>query len=359
MDKQTSAFLDCARWVAAFFVVFHHTAHLLTRSRAFLTELGHPAVVVFFVVSGYLVGGSTLAKWKSRGVDLVGYSVARFSRIYIVLVPTLLFGLTLDSIGLSRFDIYSHLGALHIGSLNDIVPRISVRAFIGNALMLQGTASDVLGSNGPLWSLAYEWWYYCLFAMIAGGLFLEGGRRYLAWACAVPLLAILAVLNPKLLIWGLLWLVGVAAYFVRIRVPPLLAALAFLVSLIVWQALPYGSIGQELARDSIVALGFCAILLSNVRVPFPKLHERMAGFSYSLYLVHFPAMLFLTASLRLEVGASHWGAVAVLIVCLYAVAYAFFLVTERNTNTLRSLLSRYVSKLRVDNSGRIAEPETA
>jgi peptidoglycan/LPS O-acetylase OafA/YrhL len=35
--------------------------------------------------------------------------------------------------------------------------------FVGNLLQLQTIVVSSLGSNGPLWSLANEWWYYVLF----------------------------------------------------------------------------------------------------------------------------------------------------------------------------------------------------
>jgi peptidoglycan/LPS O-acetylase OafA/YrhL len=150
------------------------------------------------------VGGTTLAKWRDRGVDLLGYSAARFSRIYIVLVPALALGYLLDTLGLRYFDAYAHLGSLNIGSLDNVEPRLGVKQLVGNFLMLQGTATEVLGSNGPLWSLAYEWWYYCLSCSSRAAPCREASRATCLWRVAVPLLVLL---NKYILLWGLLWLV--------------------------------------------------------------------------------------------------------------------------------------------------------
>ena len=339
MNKSTSTFLDCARWLAAFFVVFGHAAHMLIPDRYFLTELGHCAVVVFFVVSGYLVGGTTLAKWRDRGVDLVGYSAARFSRIYIVLVPALALGYLLDTLGLRYFDAYAHLGSLNIGSLDNVEPRLGVKQLVGNFLMLQGTATEVLGSNGPLWSLANEWWYYCLFLFIAGGALSRGVARYMLWACAVPLLVLL---DKNLLLWGVLWLAGLGAYFIRWRMPTLVGAAAFIASLVVWQLMEHQ---YALLRDAIVAVGFCALLLSKIEVPFAKLHEPMAAFSYSLYLIHFPLMLMICALFGWRLGASSALYIPILVVAVYVLSYGFARLTEKHTNVLRSWLLRTYAKI--------------
>jgi hypothetical protein len=55
-----------------------------------------------------------------------------------------------------------------------------------NAFFLQTIAGPTFGSNGPLWSLAYEWWYYVLFPLVLAALwpivdfgwrFFKGDRR--------------------------------------------------------------------------------------------------------------------------------------------------------------------------------------
>ena len=89
-----STFLNISRWVAAFLVVIGHIRHLLfvdlkyvehktlfIKGMYFFTGFGHEAVIVFFVISGYLVGGITLERWRLNGADLASYFSARFSRI--------------------------------------------------------------------------------------------------------------------------------------------------------------------------------------------------------------------------------------------------------------------------------------
>ena len=80
MSPQFSGFLDFIRWMAALLVVLQHIRYLWFAEYAdiqnktilfklfyFLTGFGSEAVMVFFVLSGFLVGGGGLKKiqgWK-------------------------------------------------------------------------------------------------------------------------------------------------------------------------------------------------------------------------------------------------------------------------------------------------------
>ena len=78
VTKGLSSVLNASRWCAAFIVLIHHVRHIVladlvnvenkslpTKCFYFLTGLGHEAVMVFFVVSGLLVGALTLEKWRT------------------------------------------------------------------------------------------------------------------------------------------------------------------------------------------------------------------------------------------------------------------------------------------------------
>lgn len=61
-----------------------------------VTSLGHQAVVVFFVLSGFFVGGSVLK--NANDFRFLDYYTARLSRLWMVLVPALFFTLLVDKI---------------------------------------------------------------------------------------------------------------------------------------------------------------------------------------------------------------------------------------------------------------------
>jgi peptidoglycan/LPS O-acetylase OafA/YrhL len=57
-------------------------------------------VIVFFVLSGFLVGGSVIKAHRQGQWRWTGYLSRRLSRLWIVIVPALLLTLFWDSIGL-------------------------------------------------------------------------------------------------------------------------------------------------------------------------------------------------------------------------------------------------------------------
>lgn len=154
--------IDWLRFGAAFVVLLSHARAMhfvefaaldqadrnwITALAYALSRLGLEAVVLFFVLSGYLVGGRSLQRWR-EGVFRPGpYFLDRATRIYVPLVPTLCL---------------TAVGMLACGQTP------SVTEFAVNLLGLQGVAGDigVFGGNAPLWSLAYEIWFYLLWACV-------------------------------------------------------------------------------------------------------------------------------------------------------------------------------------------------
>jgi hypothetical protein len=93
---------DFLRATAALLVLLGHTRRayfnytdvlaqpgLFLKLFYFITSLEAEAVVVFFVLSGFLIGGSLADSMQRGRFDLVRYLIARFVRIYIVFIPAL------------------------------------------------------------------------------------------------------------------------------------------------------------------------------------------------------------------------------------------------------------------------------
>ena len=86
------------------------------------------------------------------------------------------------------------------------VPRFP--CFSGNFFFLQSIVSPVFGSNGPLWSLSYEFWYYIIFpALILATAAWAGIRSRILYAGLALLL--LWFVGPQIRLYFLIWLAGV------------------------------------------------------------------------------------------------------------------------------------------------------
>jgi len=69
----------------------------------FLTGFGHQAVIVFFVLSGFLISSSVFKAGAEGKWSWVDYGINRAARLYVVLIPGLLFGLLWDYLGSHYF----------------------------------------------------------------------------------------------------------------------------------------------------------------------------------------------------------------------------------------------------------------
>ena len=374
ISSSLSGRLDMLRWFAAFMVVLSHIRPLLfveysevenqgsvaIKLLYFVTGFGHEAVIVFFVISGLLVGGVSAEKYAERRFSGKIYLVHRFARIYLVFFPALLAGYLLDLVGSTYLDasgLYSHTSQYRFSA--DALDRMSPVIALGNSLMLQEILVPALGSNGPLWSLAYEWWYYILFfcalqllssRACPGRMMVYGG-----------LLAVLILLLPlDILLWFLIWLTGAAVILgskLHWRVPPLVGYGLFMAAL-VWSRLDEISsevptTAELLLLDGILAAGCFMLFVSLNQNPRQgtarkSFNAPLAEFSYTLYLVHLPFLLFAVAMMDVVFDMPFAGQptgagifyLAALLAAIYLYAYAFSLLTERYTDQFRRYLSQ-------------------
>ena len=85
---------------------------------AFVTGFAHQAVVVFFVLSGWLVGGSLLNKaGQERAIK--HYAIDRLTRLWIVLIPTFVLILAAALI-MGKLD--PQVGQLRLRAMNIRLP---------------------------------------------------------------------------------------------------------------------------------------------------------------------------------------------------------------------------------------------
>src|ERR1700730_2470939 len=349
-------FLDQVRWIAALIVAIGHALAILNNQANgsqiinYIADMRGPAVCVFFVLSGYLVGGLVLRDLER--FRLSSYSVARFSKIYILLIPAILLTLLLDGIAFHFYPaspVYSKVW--QGGALGDdlIFSRYSVANFVGSVLSLEPLFGRPIGSAGSLWSLGYEWIFYFLFPLLWTAGYRLGGS-----ACG-NIMVFLSVAGVFFVTkigaaYRLIWLMGAYAYRLRLsallkneRVEAIVKGVAFCGVLV---PLIHG--GQISHQITILGIGFFGFLfLSSNALWEHRLTMRydhaLAGFSYSLYVTHLQCLSF-AAAILCAIGLlpssgmkSPLGVVigaTVLLSIAVAIAYAFGRVFESRTQTL-------------------------
>ncbi len=375
LSRGASAHLDLVRAVAAwavmwghlrtmFFVDFQHLQRpwWLLKVIYFVTGFGHQAVIVFFVLSGFLISSTILKSHASGTWSWRDYAIGRCARLYVVLVPGLLMGLLWDLAGSHLFasaGIYTHpVSDLGTGIAAD---NLTVGNFFGNLFYLQTIICATFGSNGPLWSLANEFWYYALFpvALSAG---IACSRR--SWLSAIPLtaltLAICFFIGFDILIGFLIWMAGCALVFAysrfRLRAKSGLIAYVSASSAILAACLftARTSDGLALGSDLKVGIAFTLFLFGILQLEFGADSPRylggaryFAGFSYSLYVLHFPLLLFLRTWIvpvqRWQPNAAN-GAIAFIVgVVVLSFSWCVSLFTESKTHLVRDWMRTRLS----------------
>ena len=383
MKKSTYyPWLDVARGVSALLVVAGHcraaffpplssiaSPTLIEQFFYAITSLGYLAVMAFFVLSGFLVGGSVIrAGEQFRFTD---YFTARLCRLWVVLVPALLLTLAADAIT-ARTAPSALTGAFfnqwHSGPDPAAVSSLSLVTFLGNLAFLQNIVVPVFGTNGPLWSLSCEFWYYVVFPFVAMGL--RPTSRL-----SLPIAAIFAFASAYFMPPGMLqgfgvWLMGVLAFVASHRMRrPVRRLWIALSCLLLVSAIAYDKSGRVrvmIGIDTEYVIGiafaifvFCIAHLdaANSPIGLRRLILRAGGMlssiSYSLYLCHFPILVLIAATFYPELpGRLSWRNglnYTLVLVLLCLVAWVFWLLFERHTDWIRT---RVRARLRSSSSAK-------
>lgn len=319
-------FLDSLRGFAAIYVMLGHARWLLWEGYStYLTHpthyslfgkllvflsiafrFGHEVVLFFFVLSGFVIHlkySSALLKNPNYVFNYKEYFFKRLKRIYPPFIFALFITLLLDSIGKSLgFPIY--FGTSNIATFTtSIHSDLSFITFLGNLAFLQESYVNIFGTNGPLWSLKYEWWFYMLYPILffftrksltitSISLTLIGLASIFSFIDFIPLKEVFAFLPC----W---WLGCIAAdiYTGRLKRKEYIILLPlFLIAIL--SILFYfkgGIIGDYIWSIFFFILTLHLSLLSKSEslTILSKFHF-LGTFSYTLYVIHFPILIFLS-----------------------------------------------------------------
>ncbi len=352
-----SAYLDFLRFIAALAVLLGHMVQDgFNMSWMPLAQLKHEAVIVFFVMSGYIIYASTATR---RGTTR-DYVVARVSRIYSVVLPAVVFSVALAVVSATVWPAETRaIASWRPLDAGDIAASL---LFLNESW---GLPTD-LTLNGPYWSLCYEVWYYALFCafffvqgrwrwMSIGGLALIAGPGIVllfpiwilgAWLAARPRPVFQTRPNLALLIWvgaaGFIWLLNLSGIehvlkdYLHHNVPGF------------WRL----EASQRLVTDYLIAVTLAMHLVAFQQLPLliqqVFLATRhwwgtLAGFSFTLYLFHRPMTSLAGALIPAEqqtVSVAIAAAMAVLLAC-----WLIALLTERKMHLWRAGVRNVLNRL--------------
>ena len=358
MSRELSIYLDLLRFLAAVAVMLSHVSSQ-SFSGGFLwpcTRLGVPAVIVFFVLSGYVIGHSV----AQPGRTARSYIIARGARLYSVVLPALLLTILLDGIGMHS-DARVYAGFVPVLAEAWSLPLVLL--FLNEAW--GGFEGIGLGSNGPYWSLGYEAPFYLLFGI---AWYRRGRTRLLLLALAG------LVAGPIVLVMFPMWLLGFALFRSGNALVPtprmglwMVGTTALAVAAILASHEAAVDLadhrGSEIVTDYAIALLFLVHLagftglaprLAPLLMRVEKPVRWLAGGTFTLYLLHQPVATCFKA-LSPWSADSPWFR-AGMILLPFVLCYAVAGVTERRAHAWRARIQTGLRWLRHTWAGTLVFP---
>ncbi len=288
---------------------------------------------------------------------LQDYMLNRFSRIYIVLIPALAYGFLIDLVGRR---IFPNSGIYDAPFFEGVFNPLNI---LWSILQQQSIWAPQAGTNGPLWSLACEMWYYVTFPLLLLPFATAYPRtiRFAAFGLGALAATIMSIPESFFLFGYGAWAIGA---FTRLAPRPmikstLLSLGIFLITVTVMRLAARGPIIvahpiiTTLADLAVVAT-FANLLLTlrfsdenGLFAEIGSIHHRLSDFSYSLYATHAPLVFFVWAGVGSLLGRDwykqlptplHWTLAFAVIVSAISLAYFFSRLTEARTRQFREFL---------------------
>ncbi len=302
LSETSSNFIHFLRAASSQIVLIGHCAALNQLIEiSFLSFLPSFSVMVFFVLSGFVISYSTSLKGESYGLS--NYLVDRFSRIYITLLPALLITFLLGFIYYLYFNAYPfNINIKYLFTcitmqqenplllkIQYMLPDINKYKFIG-----------IFGDNLPLWSLSLEWWYYVFFGLFFYTKFKTMKiQHFILLVCCLPFVVGYMFL-PGRAGYGLsfIWFSGVLINYLLSKNIKISYSNWLFYIFLVFTIISLKIISNLSILSFIVFFLFSIIYFNGKSSnsnwnKFFKLAKWPGNYSYSLYVIHYPILLLL------------------------------------------------------------------
>lgn len=357
IQSEVSAQINSIRGISALIVLFAHCNQIIISPAhhelyAIFGIIAQSSVMVFFVLSGFLIGKSLTRNASSEnGFSLARYTIDRANRI----LPPLIFA-TVILLILFFFAPY----AFSTDS-NNFIPAgefmaltgldLDATSIAGSLLFLNGFFTQNISANAPLWSLSFEVWYYILAGIM---FFYRGAMRFIIFAA---IMCALGLMNKAFVIYSAVWFSGLAICVLHNNNYYYKNASSIVCSIFGLSAIALASYyiytfpdltspkqinGKLIVMYNLffgVSASAIFFKLVNGSIKIRPILSGSSEFSYTLYVIHFPILLFIygaTQNFTIESIANSY--IVAVVAAFFCIALA--VIAARRVEKARPFSSR-------------------
>lgn len=344
MRRDFSLYMDVIRFFAAMVVFLSHSSSQSLTGGLFwqFKDYAQTAVIVFFVLSGYVIAFVV----EGKETNLKSYSFARIARLYSILLPALVLTAVLDLAGIYLNPEFDPLLTASYLNLSQFENYILSFFMLNNIWGLQQPP----GINGPFWSLSYEVFYYVIFGIV---FFV---KKTYKWTLAITA-CILA--GPSILILFPTWLFGYFVYKMhqRFKAPRSklkagisVVAIGFIIAFApdlrsIPTSLPFIE-REELAGDYFDAVLFSIHLyyaphltsffnFSSERTV--KVIRLLGSVTFSMYLFHRPIIQFLAVAFKDSMDSVYYH------IMFYSISFFLIFLLSHLFEDKKTIIKKYLN----------------
>ncbi|MEO9930360.1 acyltransferase family protein [Rhodopirellula bahusiensis] len=300
---------------------------------------GHDAVIVFFVLSGFVIAYSQAKNHR----DFRSFVAARLLRLHSTVIPALLITLILSvATSFANPEFWGEHARGH-----------QALSYFACLLFVQDIwfRNMVPSFNGPMWSLGYEFFYYAIFATV---LLKQSWTR---WVSAIAL-ALMA--GPGIVLLFPIWLFGVASYRLP-KICMLASTLIFMISLLSYVTIASNGFEHPsqpgtpplLYANAFVSDwlkgGLVAVMVYSLRTILDfEVHaracqwmRRIGDLTFPIYVVHLPILALFGAFAKKHPGSNEADSPGLLLVALLAITVVS-VALEASRSQVNAMMLRFV-----------------
>lgn len=308
--------------------------------------LAHACVMALFALSGFLICQSACNNIQQNGQFIIQkYVKARINRIVPPLYSACGFLLLLYWLSPFVFASGNREFTIISDTMSQANMSLNTESLLGILFFVNGFITETPASNFAFWSLSFEAWFYILF-----GLLLLPNRK-IDMSFALLCLIILSALNYVFLLYVCIWIAGaMAALLYNHQYRLTLKQTTMIVTVITIMLMSAAYFGLIIFKNSLdtqkfllaiygawvgILLAVMLYLISMGRIRIQLPFQFVAPSSYTVYLLHFPLLLFIYGIIQPYIYGNH---------CLLIL---ITLIVSILTITVSMIIGQYVEKIKL------------